>query len=354
MLPHPEDADSPTGYYLTVTETVVKKVFPTVEDLPLLVHVREVDLRDTELANGDDDGWLAVVLANRLPIAVPATDPHSGQPVSAPVRYLACLLNLEGQVDALPTDADLDTDDTFHLVAAVQDLSLVATTAASTDLVVMGTGHPVRFGAVPLEVEDVDAEAAIARATSVVAAGRGHAGRQRRRSRTWASFLRPRRPRRPRRSRPSTPASRCARRWRAAGPSRSRRSCWRRRTASRCWPTGRSPRPTTVTSARSSRRSTWDSSAPSTGRCSGRPERHGPDHEGRARPPPRPEGARGRPLASWPRPVTSRCPRRPGGARPPPPGTGGRSGRCPPTATPSDSPLAHVSDQLRTLTPDGP
>ena len=75
VLPHPEDADSPTGYYLTVTETVVNKVFPTVEDLPLLVHVREVDLRDTELANGDDDGWLAVVLANRLPIAVPTTDP---------------------------------------------------------------------------------------------------------------------------------------------------------------------------------------------------------------------------------------------------------------------------------------
>src|SRR5262245_33826948 len=173
VLPHPEDADSPTGYYLTVTETVVNKVFPTVEDLPLLVHVREVDLRDTELANGDDDGWLAVVLANRLPIAVPTTDPRTGQPVSAPVRYLACLLNLEGQIDALPTDADLDTDDTFHLVAAVQDLRLVASTAASTDLVVMGSGHPVTFTANALdvaEVGDVEAAAAIARATSVIAA----------------------------------------------------------------------------------------------------------------------------------------------------------------------------------------
>src|SRR5262245_8394850 len=149
VLPHPEDADSPTGYYLTVTETVVKKVFPTVEDLPLLVHVREVDIRDTELANGDDDGWLAVVLANRLPIAVPTTDPNTGQPVSAPVRYLACLLNLEGQVDALPTDAQLGTDDTFHLVAAVQDLRLVASTAASTDLVLMGTGVPAVFASEP-------------------------------------------------------------------------------------------------------------------------------------------------------------------------------------------------------------
>ena len=45
----------------------MKKVFPTQEDLQLLVHVREVDINDTELAIGDDDGFLAVVLANRLP-----------------------------------------------------------------------------------------------------------------------------------------------------------------------------------------------------------------------------------------------------------------------------------------------
>jgi hypothetical protein len=160
VLPHPEDADSPTGYYLTVTETVVNKVFPTVEDLPLLVHVREVDIRDTELANGDDDGWLAVVLANRLPIAVPKTDPNTGEPVSAPVRYLACLINLEGQIDALPTDAELATDDTFHLVAAVQDLSLVATTAASPDLVVMGSGQAVSITSAPLDTPEAEANIA--------------------------------------------------------------------------------------------------------------------------------------------------------------------------------------------------
>ena len=45
------------------------------EDLPdtrgsaLLSHVREVDIADTELAMGDDDGCLAVVLCNRLPQA---------------------------------------------------------------------------------------------------------------------------------------------------------------------------------------------------------------------------------------------------------------------------------------------
>nr|WP_284290527.1 hypothetical protein [Angustibacter aerolatus] len=57
----------------------------------MLCHVREVDLRDTELAMGDDDGWLAVVLCNRLP-----------QPGT---RYTACLVNVEGAIaDALPVD----------------------------------------------------------------------------------------------------------------------------------------------------------------------------------------------------------------------------------------------------------
>jgi len=90
----PDDKDVEQGLYLAVTETVVQKIFPCQEDLPLLAHVREVDINDTELANGDDDGWLAVVLANRLPVYDVAND--------TPVRYMACLLNLEGQLAALP------------------------------------------------------------------------------------------------------------------------------------------------------------------------------------------------------------------------------------------------------------
>jgi hypothetical protein len=90
----PDDKDVEQGLYLAVTETVVKKIFPCQQDLPLLAHVREVDVNDTELANGDDDGWLAVVLANRLPVF----DQAHGKPV----RYMACLVNLEGQLAALP------------------------------------------------------------------------------------------------------------------------------------------------------------------------------------------------------------------------------------------------------------
>ena len=56
--------------------------------------MREVDINDTELANGDDDGFLAVVIANRLPQYDRTND--------KPVRYLACLINVEGQLADLP------------------------------------------------------------------------------------------------------------------------------------------------------------------------------------------------------------------------------------------------------------
>ncbi|MBK9316486.1 MAG: hypothetical protein IPM55_19915 [Acidobacteria bacterium] len=94
LLDAATDKDVEQGLYLAVTETVVKKIFPCKQDLELMVHVREVNIDDTELANGDDDGWLAVVLANRLPVFDEAN--------KKPVRYMACLVNLEGQLDALP------------------------------------------------------------------------------------------------------------------------------------------------------------------------------------------------------------------------------------------------------------
>ena len=81
---------------IAVTRRVVEQVFPTQEELRMLAHVREVDLDDTELAMGDDDGFLAVLFANRLP-----------QPG---VRYRACLVSLEGQYGALPVTAAVEPD----------------------------------------------------------------------------------------------------------------------------------------------------------------------------------------------------------------------------------------------------
>ena len=125
----PSDKDVEQGLYLAVTETVVKKIFPCKEDLPLLAHVREVDVNDTELANGDDDGWLAVVLANRLPVFDAAA--------KKPVRYMACLVNVEGQLEALPKPLPPVVSFEFALA---QDWTVLATinAASSPDARVMG------------------------------------------------------------------------------------------------------------------------------------------------------------------------------------------------------------------------
>jgi hypothetical protein len=97
-----DDADVPKGKYLEVTKDIVEKVFPCQDELDLLCHVRKVDLADTELALSDDDGYMAVVLANRLP--QPAA-PKQGDDEATPLKYTAYLINLEHQIDKLlPTE----------------------------------------------------------------------------------------------------------------------------------------------------------------------------------------------------------------------------------------------------------
>ena len=68
---------------------VMRAVLPSNTDVPLLCHVRQANLADTALAGKDDDGWFAVVAANRLPLAV---SPEG-------TEYLACLVSLEGRAD---------------------------------------------------------------------------------------------------------------------------------------------------------------------------------------------------------------------------------------------------------------
>ena len=126
-LANPTDADVAKSTCLEVPESVVAKVFPALKDLHMLVHVREVDLGDTELALGDDDGWMAVVLANRLP--------------QAGTSYTACLVNLEGQYAELPVDPPVAPEYDPHIkVVDVGKLDLVLQQyAGSSDAPVMGT-----------------------------------------------------------------------------------------------------------------------------------------------------------------------------------------------------------------------
>jgi hypothetical protein len=128
-LPHPEDRDVDKGLHLDVTQTVLDKIFPCQDDLALLTHVREVDIHDTELMGGDDDGWLAVVLANRLP--VPQGD-------GTPVRYMACLVNVEGQLDALPKPTPPASGFNFELAQDWRVLSAVS--GLGPDAMVQGGG----------------------------------------------------------------------------------------------------------------------------------------------------------------------------------------------------------------------
>jgi hypothetical protein len=101
-LPEQDDKDAPVRDVLQVSERVVQAVFPALEDLPWLTHVREVDLSDTEMALGDDDGWFAVVIANRLPVTGPP-DTEGGPP--SPRHYTAFLVSLEGHEGDLPVAA---------------------------------------------------------------------------------------------------------------------------------------------------------------------------------------------------------------------------------------------------------
>ena len=125
--------DTPRASYLSVPQSTVDAIFPTIEDLAMLTHVREVNLDDTEAAMGDDDGFFAVVIANRMP--------QFDTVNCKPKVYTACLVNLEGQLDALPAKSPprtfFDVADVF-LNATVATIALSATSGVAVPLISNG------------------------------------------------------------------------------------------------------------------------------------------------------------------------------------------------------------------------
>ena len=99
------EQDVAKGNCLVVRQSILEKILPSRKDVPLLAHARQVDIHDTELMMGDDDGFLSVVISNRLPVA--GVDAE-GDPT--PVKYLACLINLEGQFHRLIPEAPAPRD----------------------------------------------------------------------------------------------------------------------------------------------------------------------------------------------------------------------------------------------------
>ena len=129
QLPQADDRDVDKALYLEVTQTVLNKIFPCQEDLELLTHVREVNIHDTELMGGDDDGWLSVVLANRLPVA---------QTDGTPVRYMACLVSVEGQLQNLPKPTPPVSGFDFSLAQDWRELKAMDT--LGPDAMAQGSG----------------------------------------------------------------------------------------------------------------------------------------------------------------------------------------------------------------------
>ncbi|MEO6713570.1 MAG: hypothetical protein ABIM89_09105 [Mycobacteriales bacterium] len=126
------DADAPTGKYLEVTQDIIDKVFPCRDELALLAHVRRVDLTDTELMMGDDDGFLSVVLSSRLPQPAPPAEPGGDL---RPLRYTAYLINLEEQLDVLlPTEPAPELFFNPELVTELAHVELLARPAADATL----------------------------------------------------------------------------------------------------------------------------------------------------------------------------------------------------------------------------
>jgi hypothetical protein len=73
---------------IEVTEDIVREVFPREDEFEYLLHVRQVNVNDTENAGDDEDGFMSVVMANRLP--------RSGS------AYGAYLISIEDRFGELP------------------------------------------------------------------------------------------------------------------------------------------------------------------------------------------------------------------------------------------------------------
>jgi hypothetical protein len=87
----PADPQEPVTVATFTQANTLRSLLPTAHEITLLTHVRQVNVADTALDLGDDDGWFAVVAANRLPRATGGGD--AGTP------YVAMLVSLEARAD---------------------------------------------------------------------------------------------------------------------------------------------------------------------------------------------------------------------------------------------------------------
>lgn len=73
---------------VSASSTLVHSIMPSLEELSLLVHDRQVNVDDKELNAAGGNGWFSVVMSNRVP--------EEGK------KYVACLVSLEERWDVVP------------------------------------------------------------------------------------------------------------------------------------------------------------------------------------------------------------------------------------------------------------
>lgn len=85
-----EVADGITCDSIEVEADLLNSLLPSLDELTLLAHVRQVNVDDKELKAASSDGFYAVVMSNRLP--------------SPGAKYRACLVSLEERTDLVKAD----------------------------------------------------------------------------------------------------------------------------------------------------------------------------------------------------------------------------------------------------------
>lgn len=88
-----------TADFVVARHSVVSSIMPSIEELKLLTHCRQVNVDYKELSAGSSDGYFSVVVSNRLP--------------EKDKKYVACLVSVEQRWDIVPTDPLESSDVTW-------------------------------------------------------------------------------------------------------------------------------------------------------------------------------------------------------------------------------------------------
>ena len=105
-----EVPDGITCDAIEVEEGLLQSLLPSLDELTLLAHVRQVNVDDRELNVASGDGYFAIVMSNRLP---------------APgAKYRACLVSLEERTDLVQANPPPVASPIFNIVLDTLEVGL--------------------------------------------------------------------------------------------------------------------------------------------------------------------------------------------------------------------------------------